>query len=69
MQLEYFVNQAKEITWMALQQKVTISFGVKVKVKLRCHESQVLGTFGVSNPLHLIVLAANSRDCTTVPKL
>ena len=30
-----------------------------------CHDAQVVGSYRVSNPLNLTVLAAKSEDCTT----
>ena len=33
-----------------------------------CHDAQVVGSYRVSNPLRLTVLAAKSEDCTTVPQ-
>ena len=32
-----------------------------------CHDAQVVGSFQVSNPLRLIVLASKSEDYTTAP--
>ena len=32
-----------------------------------CHEAQVVGSYRVSNPLHLTVLAAKSEDYTAAP--
>ena len=33
-----------------------------------CHDAHVVGSYRVSNPLRLIVLAANSEDYTTAPQ-
>ena len=39
-----------------------------IESMIPCHDTQVVGSYRVSNPLHLTVLAAMSEDYTTVPQ-
>ena len=39
-----------------------------IEFMIPCRDAQVVGSYLVSNPLHLTVLASKSEDYTTVPQ-